>query len=52
MSQGLSSKEVIIFSGIDKHQHVNESIHKKLFQIKQYISVEDPLSIYAQNWIK
>ena len=30
ISEGLSSKEIITFSGIDKHQDVIESIHTKL----------------------
>ena len=37
ISEGFSSKEMINYSGIEKHQDVAESIHKKLFQIKQNI---------------
>ena len=35
ISEGLSSKKMINFSGIDKHQDVAENIYKKLFQMKQ-----------------
>ena len=34
ISEGLSSKEMIAFSDIDKDQDVDESIHKKIFQMK------------------
>ena len=37
ISEGFSSKEMINYSGFDKHQDIAESIHKKLFQIKQNI---------------
>ena len=30
ISEGLSSKEMINFSGVDKHRHVAESIHKNI----------------------
>ena len=39
------NKEMINFSGIDKHQDVAGSVHKNLFQMKQYGSVENPLSM-------
>ena len=35
ISEVLSNKEMINFSGINKHQDVADSIHKKLFQMKQ-----------------
>ena len=34
ISESLTSKEMINFSGKDRHQRVTESIQKKLFQIK------------------
>ena len=38
---------MINFSGIDKHQDVTESIHKKIISNeKEYGSVEDPLSMH------
>ena len=48
ISEGLSSKEMIAFSDIDKDQDVDESIHKKIFQMKQniYGSIEDILSMH------
>ena len=33
ISEGFSSKEMINFSGIDKHQDISESIHIKYFKI-------------------
>ena len=46
ISEGLSSKEMINVSGIDKHQDVVESIHKKVISNEtEYGSVEDPLSM-------
>ena len=35
ISEGLSRKEIINFSNIDEHWDAAESIHKKLFQMKQ-----------------
>ena len=38
---------MIIFSGIDKHQDVTESIHTKVISNEtEYGSVEDPLSMH------
>ena len=42
ISEDLSSKEMINFSGTDEHQDVIENIHKKYFNWNS--SVEDPLS--------
>ena len=43
ISEGLSSKEMTNFWGIDKYQDVAESIHKKLISSKtEYGSFEDP----------
>ena len=40
ISEGLSSKKMIIFSGIDEHEDVTESIHKKIISNKtEYGSV-------------
>ena len=47
ISEGLSSKEMINFSGIDKHQDFTESIHTKIISNRtEYGSVEDPLSMH------
>ena len=47
ISEGLSSKEMINFSGIDKHQDATESIHTKVISNEtEYGSVEDPLSMH------
>ena len=47
ISESLSSKEMINFSGIDKHQDVTESIHTKVISNEtEYGSVEDPLSMH------
>ena len=35
ISEGLSSKEIINFSGIDKYQDVNETIYTKVISNKQ-----------------
>ena len=44
-SEGLSSKEMIIFSGTDEHQDVAESIQKAIVSNEtEYGSVEDTLS--------
>ena len=38
---------MINFSGIDKHQDVTESIHKKIISNEpEYGSVQDPLSMH------
>ena len=44
---GLSRKKMINFSNIHEHQDVAESIHKKLFQVKQDMATEDPLSTHG-----
>ena len=50
ISEGLSSKEMINFSGINKHQDVAESIHKKIISNEtEYGSVEDPLSMHRNG---
>ena len=47
ISEGLSSKEMRNFSGIDKHQDVNETIYAKVISNEtEYGSVEDPLSMH------
>ena len=47
ISESLSSKEMINFSVIDKHQDVTESIHTKIISNEtEYGSVEDPLSMH------
>ena len=47
ISESLSSKEMINFSGIGKHQDVTESIHTKVISNEtEYGSVEDPLSMH------
>ena len=47
ISESLSSKEMINFSVIDKHQDVTESIHTKVISNEtEYGSVEDPLSMH------
>ena len=47
ISEGLLSKEMIIFSGVDKRQDVTESIHTKVISNEtEYGSVEDPLSMH------
>ena len=44
-SEGLSSKEMIIFSGTDEHQDVAESIQKAIVSNEtEYGSVKDTLS--------
>ena len=53
ISEGLSSQEMINFSGIDKHQDVTESIHLKVISIEiEHGLVQDPLIMHRQNWIK
>ena len=53
ISEGLSIKEMINFSGIDKHQDVTESIHLKVISIEiEHGLVQDPLIMHRQNWIK
>ena len=43
----LSSKEIIFFSGINGHQDIAESIHKKIISNKtEHGSVEDPLNMH------
>ena len=50
ISEGLSGKEMINFSGIDKHRDVAESIHQKIISTEaEYVSVEDPLSMYRNG---
>ena len=45
ISEGVSSKKMINFSGTDEHQDFAESIHKKNTSFEtEYASVEDPLS--------
>ena len=47
ISEGLSSKKMIIFSGIDEHEDVTESIHKKIISNKtEYGSVGNPSSMH------
>ena len=47
ISEDLSSKEMINFLCIDKHQDVTESIHTKVISNEtEYGSVEDPLSMH------
>ena len=47
ISRGLSSKEMINFSDIDKHEDVAESIHKKIISNETgYGSVEESLSMH------
>ena len=47
ISKGLSSRKMINFSGIDKHQDVAESIRKKIISNEtEYGSVEDRLSMH------
>ena len=46
ISEGFSSKEMISFLGIDKHQDVTESIPTKVISNEtEYGSVEGPLSM-------
>ena len=46
ISAGLSGKEMINFSGIDKHQDITKSIHTRVISNEtEYCSVEDPLSM-------
>ena len=37
---------MIHFSSIDEHQDAAKSIHKKLFQMKQYRTFEGPFSMH------
>ena len=47
ISEGLSSKEMINFSGIHKHEDVTVSIHTKVISNEtEYVSIEDPLSMH------
>ena len=50
ISEGLSSKEMKIFSGIDKHQDVAASIPKTFISNEtEYGSFEDPLSMHKSG---
>ena len=53
ISEGLSTKEMICFSGTDEHQDVAESIHKRFISNKtEYGSVEDLVSMKRNYQMK